>query len=129
MKRYLLLFLTCVSISLSMTSCMPRLLVSEMGQPDGSDDGISLTESLRAQDECRYDFSLKLGRKELSGIMVARTVSPGTVRVVGATYFGMTLFDMTLTKDSYTMNSVAEPLSGKAFASFLAMKLRKTMNL
>lgn len=113
---------------------MPRLLVSEMGQPDGSDDGISLTESSRTQDECRYDFSLKLGRKELSGIMVARTVSPGTVRVVGATYFGMTLFDMTLfdmtlTKDSYTMNSVAEPLSGKAFASFLAMKLRKTMNL
>ena len=97
--------------------------------PDGSDDGISLTESSRAQDECRYDFSLKLRRKELSGIMVARTVSPGTVRVVGATYFGMTLFDMTLTKDSYTMNSVAEPLSGKAFASFLAMKLRKTMNL
>lgn len=108
---------------------MPRLLVSEMGQPDGSDDGISLTENLRTQDECRYDFSLKLGRKELSGIMVARTTSPGTVRVVGATYFGMTLFDMTLTKDSYTMNSVAGPLSGKAFASFLAMKLRKTMNL
>ena len=98
---------------------MPRLLVSEMGQPDGSDDGISLTESSRAQDERRYDFSLKLGRKELSGIMVARTVSPGTVRVVGATYFGMTLFDMTLKKDSYTMNSVAEPLSGKAFASFI----------
>ena len=91
MKRYLLLFLTCVSISLSMTSCMPRLLVSEMGQPDGSDDGISLTESSRAQDERRYDFSLKLGRKELSGIMVARTVSPGTVRVVGATYRDDTL--------------------------------------
>ena len=107
---------------------MPRLLVSEMEQPGGSGDGMSLTENSRTQDECRYDFSLKLGRKELSGIMVARTVSPGTVRVVGATYFGMTLFDMTLTKDSYTMNSAAEFLSGKPFASFLAMKLRKTIN-
>lgn len=112
-----------------MISCMPRLLVSEMEQPAGSGDGMSLTENSRTQDECRYDFSLKAGRKELSGIMVARTVSPGTVRVVGATYFGMTLFDMTLTNDSYTMNSAAEPLSGKAFSQFLAMKLRKTMNL
>lgn len=108
---------------------MPRLLVSEMEQPGDGDCEISLTENLRTHDECRYDFSLKVGRKELSGIMVARTISPGTVRVVGATYFGMTLFDMTLTKDSYTMNSVAEPLSGKAFSQFLAMKLRKTMNL
>ena len=104
---------------------MPRLLVSEMGQPDGSDDGISLTESSRAQDERRYDFSLKLGRKELSGIMVARAVSPGTVRVVGATYFGMTLFDMTLTKDSYTMNSCADFLDRKDVAAFIASRIRK----
>ena len=82
-----------------------------------------------AQETGTYDFVLKAGRRELSGIMVARPVAPGSVRVVGTTYFGMTLFDMTLTSDSYTMNYVTEPLSGNAFASFLAMNLRKTMKL
>ena len=55
----------------------------------------------------------------------ARKESQDRVRVVGTTYFGLTLFDMTLTKDSYTMNSAAEFLSGKPFASFLPMKIKK----
>lgn len=75
-----------------------------------------------------YDFVLKAGRRELSGLMVARKESVDTVRVIGTTYFGLTLFDMTLTRDSYTMNSAAGFLEGKQFASFLAMKLRKTIN-
>ena len=131
MRRYLLLFLMSASVALASTSCLPRLLVSgpvssESGMAEGSAH-IEMSESV--QETGTYDFVLKAGRRELSGIMVARPVAPGSVRVVGTTYFGMTLFDMTLTSDSYTMNYVTEPLSGNAFASFLAMKLRKTMKL
>lgn len=106
---------------------MPRLLISEAVETVE----LSMSESVGNQasmpENC-YDFVLKAGRRELSGLMVARRESVDTVRVIGTTYFGMTLFDMTLTKDSYTMNSAAEFLSGKPFASFMAMKLRKTIN-
>lgn len=127
MRRYLLLFLTCASVALTMGSCMPRLLISEAVETVE----LSMSESVGNQasmpENC-YDFVLKAGRRELSGLMVARKESVDTVRVIGTTYFGMTLFDMTLTKDSYTMNSTAGFLEGKPFASFLAMKLRKTIN-
>lgn len=142
MRRYLLQYLMCASVALSLTSCMPRLLVSESQasvSAESVDDDyagtvednaeLALTETSGDTTDGRYDFVLKAGRRELSGVMVARPVSPGTVRVIGATYFGLTLFDITLSKDSYTMNSSADFLSGKPFASFLAMKLRKTISL
>lgn len=127
MRRYLLLFLTCVSTALTMESCMPRLLISEAVETLELSMSESVGNQASMSENC-YDFVLKAGRRELSGLMVARKASVDTVRVIGTTYFGMTLFDMTLTKDSYTMNSAAEFLSGKPFASFLAMKLRKTIN-
>lgn len=127
MRRYLLLFLTCASTALTMGSCMPRMLISETVETVE----LSMSESVGNQasmSETCYDFVLKAGRRELFGLMVARKESVDTVRVIGTTYFGMTLFDMTLTKDSYKMNSAAGFLEGKPFASFLAMKLRKTIN-
>lgn len=127
MRRYLLLFLTCVSTALTMESCMPRLLISEAVETLELSMSESIGNQASMSENC-YDFVLKAGRNELSGLMVARKESQDRVRVVGTTYFGLTLFDMTLTKDSYTMNSAAEFLSGKPFASFLAMKLRKTIN-
>ena len=106
---------------------MPRLLISEAVETVELSMSESVGNRASISEDC-YDFVLKAGRRELSGLMVSRKASVDTVRVIGTTYFGMTLFDMTLTKDSYTMNSAAEFLSGKPFASFLAMKLRKTIN-
>lgn len=106
---------------------MPRLLISEAVETVELSMSESAGNQASMSENC-YDFVLKAGRRELSGLMVARKASVDTVRVIGTTYFGMTLFDMTLTKDSYTMNSAAEFLSEKPFASFLAMKLRKTIN-
>lgn len=106
---------------------MPRLLISEAVETVELSMSESVGNQASMSENC-YDFVLKAGRRELSGLMVARKASVDTVRVIGTTYFGMTLFDMTLTKDSYTMNSAAEFLSEKPFASFLAMKLRKTIN-
>lgn len=106
---------------------MPRLLISEAAEPVELSMSESAVNQASASDGC-YDFVLKAGRNELSGLMVARREGKDRVRVIGTTYFGLTLFDMTLTKDSYTMNSAAGFLEGKPFASFLAMKLRKTIN-
>lgn len=113
------------SVALTLTSCLPGLHISE--SVAGGTEEMSVSEVSGSAVERRFDFVLKAGRRELSGMMVSRAVSEDSVRVVGTTYFGLTLFDMTLTEDSYTMNSCADFLSNKAFASFLAMKLRKTV--
>lgn len=75
----------------------------------------------------RLSYTLKFGKREMSGIMVAKPLEDGSYRTLGTTIFGMTVFDMTVSKDSYTMNSCAEFLENKAFASFLANKIRKAL--
>lgn len=93
---------------------MPRLLIS------------SAEESAQvASSDIVRDFTFKAGRHELSGLMMIRNVGPDAVRVVATTYFGMSLFDMTVTKDSYTMNSCADFLDRKDVAAFIASRIRK----
>ena len=96
---------------------MPRLLIS------------SAEESAEvASSDIVRDFTFKAGRHELSGLMMIRNVGPDAVRVVATTYFGMSLFDMTVTKDSYTMNSCtdfADFLDRKDVSAFIASRIRK----
>ena len=103
---------------------MPRLLISEAVETVELSMSESVGNQASMSENC-YDFVLKAGRRELSGLMVARKASVDTVRVIGTTYFGMTLFDMTLTKDSYTMNSCADFLDRKDVAAFIASRIRK----
>ena len=107
MRRFLQLFSVSVSLILFAGSCMPRLEV--------------------ASSDIVRDFTFKAGRHELSGLMMIRNVGPDAVRVVATTYFGMSLFDMTVTKDSYTMNSCADFLDRKDVAAFIASWIRKSI--
>ena len=75
----------------------------------------------------QLSYTLKFGKRQMSGIIVAKPLADGSYRALGTTIFGMTVFDMTVSKDSYTMNSCAEFLENKAFASFLAGKIRKAL--
>lgn len=61
--------------------------------------------------------------------MLVKPVEEGSWRVVGTTYFGMTLFDMTVSRDSYVTNYVADAISRDAFSAFLASKLRKSLSM
>ena len=114
MRRFLQLFSVSVSLILFAGSCMPRLLIS------------SAEESAEvASSDIVRDFTFKAGRHELSGLMMIRNVGPDAVRVVATTYFGMSLFDMTVTKDSYTMNSCTDFLDRKDVSAFIASRIRK----
>lgn len=93
------------------------------GQEAGQDNAQADASEKTADKQ--YDFTIKAGKNEISGIMVARQEGEAT-RVIGTTYFGMSLFDMTLTEDSYKMNSCAKFLDNRKIAAFLAMKIRKS---
>lgn len=121
-----------------MTSCFPKLLVSELPQAPNVQDQTATFESAAVQtnaDESgsaeprTFTFTLGVGKRQLSGIMLAKPVEEGSWRVVGTTYFGMTLFDMTVSRDSYVTNYVADAISRDAFSAFLASKLRKSLSM
>lgn len=121
MRPFLIRFLACASLVPALCSCFPKMLISEY---PGEDETLSVTMSEKTPDK-QYDFTIKSGKNEISGIMVARQEGEAT-RVIGTTYFGMSLFDMTLTEDSYKMNSCAKFLDNRKIAAFLAMKIRKS---
>ncbi len=112
---------TCDSLSVSVAS----------GVTDAADPAYTAecksakNKSTDAQRQLSY--TLKFGKREMSGIIVAKPLADGSYRALGTTVFGMTVFDMTVSKDAYTMNSCAEFLENKAFASFLAGKIRKAL--
>lgn len=122
MRRYLRLSSICVSLALT-TSCFPKLLVSELPQEQ------NVQEKTATFEPRTFTFTLGVGKRQLSGIMLAKPVEEGSWRVVGTTYFGMTLFDMTVSRDSYVTNYVAGAISRDAFSAFLASKLRKSLSM
>lgn len=122
MRRYLRLSSICVSLALT-TSCFPKLLVSELPQEQ------NVQEHTATFEPRTFTFTLGVGKRQLSGIMLAKPVEEGSWRVVGTTYFGMTLFDMTVSRDSYVTNYVADAMSKDAFSGFLASKLRKSLSM
>lgn len=122
MRRYLRLSSICVSLALA-TSCFPKLLVSELPQTQ------NVQEPTATLEPRSFTFTLGVGKRQLSGIMLAKPVEEGSWRVVGTTYFGMTLFDMTVSRDSYVTNYVADAISRDAFSAFLASKLRKSLSM
>lgn len=110
---------TCDSVKVSVTSGG----INDPSYKVECQSSMNKTTALQRQ----LSYTLKFGKRQMSGIIVAKPLADGSYRALGTTIFGMTVFDMTVSKDSYTMNSCAEFLENKAFASFLAGKIRKAL--
>ena len=125
MRKYLLPCLICVEAALLLTGCFPRLLMSGMADGHETLEMEESTSVSSAPEEKRYEFIFRAGGKELSGMIIARREGEDSVRAVGTTWFGLSLFDLTVTRNSYRINSCADFLDSRAFASFLASRIRK----
>lgn len=53
----------------------------------------------------RYDFAIEMGKNAQGGIMVARANDDSSVRLVATTYFGLSLFDLTISPEGYKLNN------------------------
>ena len=137
-KSSMRLFLLLCLLAASLSSCAPRLMITESRELSVNSGDMSMTvepgSDLETMDSSigQYDFVLKAGSNEISGFLVARNVFDNLsgpedrgVRVVASTYLGMRLFDITVTRSAYRMNGGAEFLSDRRVAAFLASALRK----
>lgn len=105
---------------------MPRLSVSGMQSSAAPDMSFSEKKMSDENDVRSYLFELKAGRRELTGIMVARPETDG-IRVVATTVFGMSLFDITICGNSYRVNSCTQFLEDRKTMSFVAHRIRKSL--
>lgn len=71
----------------------------------------------------RYDIAFSMGKVHQNGLLVTR-LHNGEARIVCATPFGLTLFDVTLRNDDYQLNHCIESLRNERVWQVLADDFR-----
>ena len=71
----------------------------------------------------RHNLQIDTRGNHLSGMMLARPTAGGP-RVLASSYFGLTIFDFTLTPDSLKVNSCIEPMRRPKVLQLLERDLR-----
>lgn len=112
--RYIKIPLVITAIYLSAAACTPKLVDRNTPLP--------ALYSVSGQ-SARYDFDITFGKTGQGGILVTKKYDD-KVRIVCTSYFGMSIFDLSLTPDSYTLNSCIEPLQKKNIWEMLSKDLR-----
>lgn len=71
----------------------------------------------------RYDITFTMGKVQQNGMLITR-LHNDEARLVCASPFGLTLFDITLRNNDYTLNHCIEPLRNERIWSVLADDFR-----
>ena len=109
-------FLKFVSICLlaSAFSCSPRISSGSAEAP-----GIICTDSVSR----KFNLQLDFGKNHFSGMLIARKMPGNEVRLLFTTYFGLSVFDLSLREGSLHVNSCVEPMRKKKMLSLLEKDL------
>jgi hypothetical protein len=75
-----------------------------------------------------YEFSFGKGKKKFSGLLYIRPYQGETVRAVAVSYFGMKIFDITISKDSYHVNECAGFINKKMYLNPIVRVIRKKIH-
>lgn len=67
----------------------------------------------------RYNMQLDFRKHHFSGMLIVRQMSGDEIRILGATYFGLSLFDFSLTRGVIKVNSCIEPMQKKRILQLL----------
>ena len=66
----------------------------------------------------KYNLQLDFMKHHFSGMLIVRQMPDNEIRILGSTYFGLSLFDFSLHCDTFIVNSCMEPMR------FFAVSLR-----
>ncbi|MFA6593289.1 MAG: hypothetical protein WCR48_07085 [Bacteroidales bacterium] len=113
MKKFFLF----VSIVLMTAGCSPKFIINS------SSAGSSYMQMDPSQSGA-YNFVLGSGKKNVSGLLYGQPASDGGVRFVATTYFGMSVFDITVYPKSHKVNEIADFLNKKPYIGFIVRNLR-----
>ena len=83
------------------SSCSPKLAGEATALPPLIETG--------SQSQ-KYNMQLNLMKHHFSGMLIIRQMSDNEIRILGSTYFGLSLFDFSLYPEEFKVNSCLEPL-------------------
>ena len=58
----------------------------------------------------KYNLELDFMKHHFSGMLIVRQMPDNEIRILGSTYFGLSLFDFSLHCDTFIVNSCIEPM-------------------
>lgn len=76
--------------------------------------------TLNTEHSQRYDMNLRVGKHHFSGMLIIKEMQGGEVRIISTTYFGLSLFDISIRKTGeFIVNKCIEPMQRKALLKLL----------
>lgn len=67
----------------------------------------------------KYNLQLDFMKHHFSGMLIVRQMPDNEIRILGSTYFGLSLFDFSLHRDTFIVNSCMEPMRKKKMLKIL----------
>lgn len=67
----------------------------------------------------KYNLQLDFMKHHFSGMLIVRQMPDNEIRILGSTYFGLSLFDFSLHCDTFIVNSCMEPMRKKKMLKIL----------
>lgn len=88
--------------------------------------GVSPIIRAEAQSQ-KYNMQFDFMKHHFSGMLIVRRLPKDEIRIVGTTYFGLSLFDFSLRDDTFSVNSCMEPLRKKKTLQLLEADFRSLL--
>lgn len=83
-------------------------------------DATALPPILQAEAQSqKYNLQLDFMKHHFSGMLIVRQLPDHEIRILGSTYFGLSLFDFSLRRDTFIVNSCIEPMRKKKMLKIL----------
>lgn len=106
--------------SLQYASWLLLLLVQFSCSHRITGEATALPPILRAETQSqKYNLQLDFMRHHFSGMLIVRQMPDNEIRILGSTYFGLSLFDFSLRNDTFIVNSCMEPMRKKKMLGLL----------
>lgn len=99
------------------TSCSPRI----SGEGSTVPPAIELTAGEGSQ---KYNIQLDFMKHHFSGMLIVRRMPENEIRILASTYFGLSLFDFSLRREDFLVNSCVAPMQKEKVLKLLEMDFK-----
>ncbi|MCI1786300.1 MAG: hypothetical protein LKI59_09240 [Bacteroidales bacterium] len=120
MRAFFLYISLSFSLTLFLPSCSPLLSIEP-----STEAGRAVVSSAEYES---YEFSFGKGKRQFSGFLYLKPDVGGSVRAVAVSYFGMKVFDITISDGSYHVNECAGFMNKKMYLDPIVRNIREKIH-